>query len=104
MTYRFKFSGELAEKATAKKAKTNLARAFNVSEAELDGLFNGEQEFVREDLDKIAADSYASLFKRAGALTTVSKMSDQNDHSYSTSKRDHLETLENTQSPESSKR
>ena len=87
MTYRFKFSGELAGKATVKRVKTNLARAFKVGEAELDGLFNGEQEFVRENLDKTAADSYASLFKRAGALATISQMSDQSDHSGPTSKR-----------------
>lgn len=72
--YRFKYSGELAENARADRVKAKLAQAFKVDQKELNGLFNGEQDFVRENIEKVAAESYAALFERAGAIGEVSKM------------------------------
>ncbi len=71
MIYRFSFRGQLNEDAKAEKVQKNLARLFAVEVSELDGLFDGRLEFVRDGLDHTAAQSYLAQFKRAGALGKV---------------------------------
>lgn len=79
MKYRFEFSGQLAEGAKVAKVERNLAKLFSSTEQELQGLFNGSHEFVREGLDETAARSYVALFKRAGAIGKISKSNQTED-------------------------
>lgn len=75
--YQFRFTGDVVEGAEVSKVKAKLARAFKVDEADIEGLFNGELEFVRESLDKTTARSYRAIFKRVGALGEITKQEEQ---------------------------
>ncbi len=87
--YQFRFVGDLVEGAEESKVKAKLARSFKVDLADIEGLFNGELEFVREGLDKTTARSYRSLFKRVGALGEITKQEAQEPESVEPPINDH---------------
>ncbi len=76
MSFRFIFRGDLVQNARKERVILNLAKLFSVKEAELDGLFDGRLEFVRDNLDSTAAKSYLKLFKRAGAMGVIEREDD----------------------------
>jgi hypothetical protein len=71
------FAGEIVAGADPAKVRENLAAAFKMDAARVEGLFSGKRVVVKKDADQATAMKFRAVMKQAGAVCDLERIGDE---------------------------
>lgn len=69
--YHIIFEGKLTGEVAPEQVKKNLASVFKMNATQVESLFTGKPVAIKRDVDETVAKKYIAVFKKAGAVCTV---------------------------------
>ena len=71
------FAGEIVAGADPARVRENLAAAFKMDAARVEGLFSGKRVVVKKDADQATAMKFRAVMKQAGAVCDLERIGDE---------------------------
>ncbi|MDF1629915.1 MAG: hypothetical protein P1U78_08980 [Alcanivoracaceae bacterium] len=73
------FAGQIVAGADPSKVRENLAAAFRMDMAKVEGLFSGKRVVVKKDADQATAMKFRAVMKQAGAQAELERVVDPSE-------------------------